>query len=329
MSARLALAAEAEALPSGPDNRVLILGAPFGLDLSPFGASSVTIVQDTMPDAQRWQDAGLAVVSAVPEECFDAVLVCLPRAKEAARARIADAMRVARTRVLVDGQKTDGIEAILKDMRRHVEIEGVVSKAHGKLFWSAPSDAFAAWQARPGLVDDTWHTAPGVFSAGHVDPGSALLAAHIPLSLSGSVVDLGAGWGYLSAELLKRCPGIARLHLVEAQGLALDCARNNVTDPRAAFHWADATTWAGVKGADAIVMNPPFHTSRAADPDLGRAFITSAARLLKPGGRLYMVANRHLPYETSLREAFAEVIEIGGTSKFKLLSAKQNARVKR
>ena len=52
---------------------------------------------------------------------------------------------------------------------------------------------------------------------------------------------------------------------------------------------------------DVIVSNPPFHTqSRADRPDIGRRFIAVAAEALKPGGRLWLVANRHLPYEAVL-----------------------------
>jgi len=101
----------------------------------------------------------------------------------------------------------------------------------------------------------------------------------------------------------------------------LDCARNNVTDARAQFHWTDATTWAGAKGVDAIVMNPPFHTGRKADTDLGRAFIAAAARLLRPSGHLWMVANRHLAYEQELSTRFASVQEVGGDNRYKILQA--------
>ena len=96
-------------------------------------------------------------------------------------------------------------------------------------------------------------------------------------------------------------------------------------DPRARFHWADATRgkWGPV---DAVVMNPPFHTGRAADPALGVAFIRAAAAMLTPSGTLWMVANRHLPYEPVLAAAFREVEEIGGDSRFRLTRAARPLR---
>ena len=78
-----------------------------------------------------------------------------------------------------------------------------------------------------------------------------------------------------------------------------------MSDSRAHFHWADAVAWTADEPIDTVVMNPPFHTSRSADPALGQGFITSAARNLTRNGNLWMVANRHLPYEATLSEMFA------------------------
>ena len=77
---------------------------------------------------------------------------------------------------------------------------------------------------------------------------------------------------------------------------------------------------------DAVVMNPPFHTGREGDPELGRAFITAARRCLRPNGTVYMVANRHLPYETTLEQCFAKVLELPGNGRFKLFQASRPKR---
>lgn len=118
------------------------------------------------------------------------------------------------------------------------------------------------------------------------------------------------------------------LHLVEADRVALDCARENVSDARAEFHWADARGWTAPGPVDAVVMNPPFHIGRASDPELGRAFIRAAARMLSPRGQLYMVANRHLPYEGDLAAAYGEVREIGGDNRFKIVQAARPSRTR-
>ena len=87
------------------------------------------------------------------------------------------------------------------------------------------------------------------------------------------------------------------------------------------FHWADARSFRLPEPVNGVIMNPPFHEGRAADPGLGAAFIKAAAGLLTTAGRLWMVANRHLPYEAELTQHFSEVSEIGGDNRFKVLTA--------
>ncbi|MGB0440561.1 MAG: class I SAM-dependent methyltransferase, partial [Paracoccaceae bacterium] len=132
--------------------------------------------------------------------------------------------------------------------------------------------------------------------------------------------DLGAGWGFLSRAIAAH-PDVTTLHLIEADHDALSCAKSNVTDPRARFHWADATRWDTPELLDTVVMNPPFHIGRKADPALGQAFITAAARNLKPRGRLLMVANRHLPYEADIETCFATQRLVSDANGFKIIEA--------
>ncbi|HTL15314.1 MAG TPA: methyltransferase, partial [Thermomonas sp.] len=86
-------------------------------------------------------------------------------------------------------------------------------------------------------------------------------------------------------------------------------------------HWYDVA--AGVDGRfDAIVCNPPFHAlGRGERPDLGRAFIAAAARALRPGGQLWLVANRHLPYEEALGAGFGQVEAVAQQGGFKIVRA--------
>ena len=113
--------------------------------------------------------------------------------------------------VWVDGAKTDGIDSMLRDLRAHLPVGETLAKAHGKIArLSAGPGLPEGWAATdlhpaPGFV-----TRPGVFSAETVDRGSALLAAALPPKLPARVAHLGAGWGWLSVQVLAR-GGVAAL----------------------------------------------------------------------------------------------------------------------
>lgn len=328
MSLRLTLALETGQLELPGDGRVLLMHPPGDLDLSELPLDRLLAVQPFRPDWEALERRGVALATEVPGDArFAATVVFLPRAKDLARALVARAADVTDGLVVVDGAKTDGIESLLKDLRKRIDLGAVVSKAHGKIGWFPAAPVFDDWREVPGDVDG-FRTLPGVFSADAADPASVLLAAHLPTNLGRHVADLGAGWGFLSARILQDA-GVRQLDVVEADRRALDCAEVNVTDPRARFFWADARSWSPDSVVDTVVMNPPFHVGRAADPELGRAFIAAAARMLGGSGRLYLVANRQLPYETLLGEAFAHSEEIGGDGRFKILKAERPSRRRR
>ena len=324
LSTRLSLALEDGGIVLPDDGKIAVFSPEVHADLSLLRKDRIEIISRHFPVFSNFQSNGYTVEVA-PKGPYALSILCLPRAKAEARAAVAEALRLTTGLVLVDGQKTDGVESMLKTLRKRGEVGHVTVKAHGKLF-SLQNAECSDWAARPGEIaradGGTFQTAPGVFSADGIDPGSRALVEALPDTLSGHVIDLGAGWGYLSDALLRQ-PKIKTLDLIEADFAALDAARANITDPRANFHWADALTFTTDSPVDHVITNPPFHTGRKADPSLGQGFIQAAARLLKPRGRLWLVANRHLPYERTLDDAFREVSTIAQTAGYKITLAAQ------
>lgn len=187
----------------------------------------------------------------------------------------------------------------------------------------------------PAILPDSWReagerrkipetsftTVAGIFSANRIDPGSQMLAEALPKSLRGSVADLGAGWGYLSDAILKNSPDLKTLDLYESDSRALDCARLNLVahSQPVKFRWHDVAKGLPEK-YDTIVMNPPFHTGKATDVELGRVFLKSASAALHTGGTLWMVANRHLPYEAVLDDCKFKWRQISCDATYKLIT---------
>jgi len=322
---RLSLALESGDIALPEHGRIAVFGPRAGADLSALPAGLCHVITRIKPDHDHFAGKGYDCAKE-PEGRYGVGVVCVGRARALSEAMIAEAAAVTDGPLIVDGAKTDGIEPLLRACRKRATVGPVLSKAHGKLFAFPAGPGFEDWApGAPREIEGGFVTLPGLFSADGIDPGSALLADHLPENLGRQVADLGAGWGYLSARILARA-SIEELHLVEADHAALACARRNVLDARARFHWEDAMRWTPPAPLDSVITNPPYHTGRSPDPGLGRAFIRAAAGVLAPKGQLFLVANRHLPYESELERCFAEAGEIGGNARFKLLHAARPAR---
>lgn len=209
--------------------------------------------------------------------------------------------------------------AVVEDARKH----------HRFCFVQRPDElegldaAIAAGAPRLSPELGLW-TQPGVFSWDRVDPGTALLIAQLD-GLAGRGADLGCGLGVLSQRLLAN-PAVTELHGVDLDRRAVECARRNLDDPRMRLHWADVRRQnqggsQAPRDLDFVVMNPPFHDGGSEDKALGQVFIRAAADMLRKGGRLRLVANRHLPYEAVLGETFSRVAPLGDTAGYKLYEA--------
>lgn len=302
--------------------------------------------QSFKPEVEALQRSGLEIRSpdaSKPDRQFPIVLLLPPRQRDEARALYARAVANLQPGgvVVASVANDEGAKSAEADLARLAGPVHVLSKNKCRVFWTTPNttvdaDLLQQWSVldapRP-IADGRFVSRPGVFAWDRVDVASQLLAAHLPADLRGRAADLGAGYGYLSAELLQRCPGIAVLDLYEAEARALELAHTNLAGfaSRVAldYRWHDVA--AGLpQQYDVIVTNPPFHAQqRAARPDIGRRFIAAAADALVPGGRLWLVANRHLPYESVLDARFGSVRTVAQQHGFKVVEAIKAASVGR
>jgi 16S rRNA (guanine1207-N2)-methyltransferase len=168
---------------------------------------------------------------------------------------------------------------------------------------------------------DLW-SQPGLFNWDRIDPGSQLLLNHLP-ALEGRGADLGCGFGVL-ARALRSSTKPPQLILIDIDQRALTMARRNVPGEGVSTLWADVRTAANLPtGLDFVVMNPPFHDEGEDDTSLGQAFIQKAAAMLRAGGVLWLTANRHLPYEATLKPLFQTVDQVATANGFKIYAARK------
>jgi 16S rRNA (guanine1207-N2)-methyltransferase len=319
------------------DAHALFAHARAGAALRDVPRNALVCEQGFKPWADALQRGGWKLAADVGDEKFPLALLLPPRQREQARADLARVVKRTATggTIVASMSNNEGARSCEADLRRLLGSAQSISKNHCRVFWAGVREEsldrtlleqWAQLDAPRPIVNGRFLGRPGVFAWDRIDAASELLAANLPRDLSGRCADLGAGYGYLAAEVLARCTQITSLDLYEADARSLDLARINLArDPRAAsvpldWIWHDVT--AGLpRRYDAIVTNPPFHQGRADLPELGRAFIVCAANALVARGRLLLVANRHLPYESVLRERFAAVRTLADARGFKVIEA--------
>jgi 16S rRNA (guanine1207-N2)-methyltransferase len=296
----------------GEGERVLFLGAEAGYRLPAEFFGSITAVQASKPLYKALEAAKASVSPVVEGEDYDAALILCGKHKGENEDRIAEALKRVKIGglIVVAGGKDDGIQSLRKRVNQLGWGGDSLPKYHGIAFWFGrpedASDVIVKFSKKPARVEGRFDAAPGMFSHERIDAGSELLASRLPDDFKGHAADFGAGWGYLSVMLAEKAPGLKGIDLFEADYHSLEAARANLKancpNVPTRFFWQDLTSEETRDKYDLIVMNPPFHETQSADPALGAAMIKAAAKALKIGGRLMLVANRGLPYETVMPE---------------------------
>lgn len=318
-----------------PDAGALFLRARDGSALHARPFPGLVCEQSFRPDADALSRAGFTISEETSRK-YPLVLVLPPRQRDEARALFVRAIESLEPggRVIACQHNNEGARSMESDLAQLAGVLTTLTKNKCRVCWTGPLNApanpelAAQWRlldAKRPIAGGRFISRPGIFAWDRIDAASALLVQHLPGNLRGRAADLGGGFGYLSAELLNRCPQVRALDVYEAEARALDLARENLA-PFASradirFLWHDVT--AGLDQTyDVIVTNPPFHTgSRHDRPDIGRRFIAVAASALKPAGSLWLVANRHLPYESVLDANFGQVTTVKQAGGFKIVSA--------
>ena len=168
----------------------------------------------------------------------------------------------------------------------------------------------------------------GVFCADHLDIGTRFLLENLPRRRgpgAADVIDLGCGNGVVGLAAALENPD-ARLTFLDESYQAVASARAtytaNVGAKRAAaaeFIVGDALEGRPAGSADLVLNNPPFHSHRATTDEAAWRMFTGARRVLRPGGELWVVGNRHLGYHGKLRRVFGNCDTVAGSPKFVVL----------
>jgi 16S rRNA (guanine1207-N2)-methyltransferase len=267
---------------------------------------------------------------------FDAALV--NSAFQASSKALAVALRAAGHalrpggRLYVAGAKTQGIGAIKSRLEELFGAAGTLGYRKGVHVVAAtrPEQWDAAAAAPQETIDigvrgHVFRLAlrEGVFARGGLDDGTRMLLEALEVRAVDRALDLGCGGGIVGMLLARLAPQ-GHVDLLDSDTAAVALARENLranSIPNAAAHVGDGVGAAPSAPYDLIATNPPFHIGRRQTTIVAQQFIAAAPRALRWGGRFYLVANRFLPYERDMLDAFGNVQEVRGDGRYKVLLA--------
>ncbi len=168
----------------------------------------------------------------------------------------------------------------------------------------------------------------GVFSRDSLDIGTRFMLQNLP-STEGAlnVIDLGCGNGALGIMLAEQNPAAA-LTFVDESFMAIASAkagfRTAFGERQAQFKTTDCLAGIDRNSADLIINNPPFHQQNVVGDHIARQMFRESKQVLRKGGELWVIGNRHLGYQTPLKRIFGNCEQVASNNKFVILrSCKQ------
>lgn len=168
-----------------------------------------------------------------------------------------------------------------------------------------------------------------VFSRDSLDIGTRFLLQHLPDNPAyRDYIDLGCGNGVVGLMLANRYPE-ARLRFIDESFMAVASAQENFNrafecQRQAEFIANDCLENVEKDSADCIVCNPPFHQQHAVGDHIARRMFLQSRQVLRQGGELRIIGNRHLNYHISLKKLFGRYQLVASNKKFVIFSALKN-----
>ncbi len=287
---------------------------------------AASLAHNRLPAAQCFVQADFAGLE--PATC-DAAFLHLPRGREMREEalRLAAAMLRPAGRLGFVGATREGVKSALQQAQMIFGQAGIVVRKGGYHAGLAhrPDGDFpfpAIHRTERDIVVDGVPTRlvgyAGAFAHDRLDDGAAALIAGMQIPAGARVLDLGCGTGLVGLAALRRGAHVTMTDVSARAVLSAQetLAANGYPDVSVTHACGAATVETAT--FDIVVTNPPFHQGHGLHFETVQFFIEEATRVLKAGGKLYLVANAFLSYEPWLRAHFARVQQVWNDRRFRV-----------
>jgi 16S rRNA (guanine1207-N2)-methyltransferase len=290
-------------------------------------SGSKVLSWDLLTAAAHRSLASGQVVHALPQAADidpqQRVILIWPKSKVLAQA-LAELIANRCAEIWVAGENDAGGKSIGKALQAISSDANKVDSARRSSLWQLSLNTASDfnWLKLARSFNHNGHsymTLPVVFNHGSLDVGTALLLEHVPAPPRGRLLDLGCGSGVIGLSMKLEEPAL-EVTLADIDAFAIRSTQLNSARLQAE---ADIVASDGLDNIDGrfdyLFSNPPFHQGKETDYAFARELFTAAGRHLTSDGQIWLVANRHLPYEDWAREFFAEANVMVQEKGFKLL----------
>ena len=201
-----------------------------------------------------------------------------------------------------------GLLAVLSDVPRDQFFPPLLKKTYGKVAQESGESGTVLWSPRGDDKPRRRHeisyhvrrpdanslvivSRPGVFSYGRLDDGARALTEVMDIRHGDALLDIGCGTGAVGILAGLRAGESGSVTFVDSNTRAVALAELNAKA-------AGLTNYKTVAAArldglpesafDVALANPPYYAQQS----IARLFVEGARRLLRPGGRLYLVTRQ-------------------------------------
>ncbi len=306
---------------------------PDGLDL--------TLISNRI-DYQVLEEQGIEVKindfrpDSLTGESQDYLLMRLPKSKVLSEYlfRLAFWLLKPQGRLIIAGNNQEGVKRIIKESEKqfgHLETQKLLGKG---LRYAHFRKRNTSKLEREELLKDpyfeehhfSWNelsftSKAGIYGDQKIDEGSQFLVDALKeIPLSGELLDLGVGYGFLTIALAKEHSLDAiygtENNITAFESCQKNLAANGVSAELFLTNVADGVTCKNIR---TIVSNPPFHQGFSTSVHLTERFLAATKSLLHRKGAAYFVVNRFIAIERLAESVHLNVEAIAQNGQFKVL----------